>query len=208
MKGDFLNKKIILAGILATTVFLAGCDKPATTTDDVNTTDAPAVTETQNETNNTEATEGTEAANEPNEAAGQHEEQYGVNDAIEKFKTEFPNAQITSVSYDYDDRYQYDITGREQGMEHELKLDAKSGQTKVKSENEDDAFTAIDEKYLEKIDEMINKSLDEFASANGTDNMIAKEWELEFDDGVLEFKSEVVSGNKSTEYKYNVVNEF
>lgn len=204
-------KKILLAGVLATTVFLAGCDKPAATTDDVNVTEAPAVTETQAETNGTEGTEATEATentNEPNEAAAQHEEQYGVNDAIEKFKNEFPNAKIVSVSYDHDDRYQYDVTGMEQGMEHSLELDAKSGQTKVKSENEDDAINAIDDMYLEKIDEMINRSLDEFAKTNGTNNMIAKEWELEFDDGVLEFKSEVVSGNKSAEYKYDVVNEF
>lgn len=204
-------KKILLAGVLATTVFLAGCDKPAATTDDVNVTEAPAVTETQAETNGTEGTEATEATentNEPNEAAAQHEEQYGVSDAIEKFKTEFPNAQITSVSYDHDDTYQYDVTGMEQGMEHSLELDAKSGQTKVKSENEDDAINAIDDMYLEKIDEMINRSLDEFAKTNGTNNMIAKEWELEFDDGVLEFNSEVVSGNKSAEYKYDVVNEF
>lgn len=201
-----MNKKIILAGVLATTVFLAGCDKPATTTDDVNATNAPAVTESQAETN------ATEASNEANEAAAQHEEQYGVSDAIENFKKEFPNAKIVSVSYDFDERYQYKVKGMEQGMEqgmeHELELDAKSGQTQVKSEDENDPFTAIDEKYLEKIDEMINRSLDDFAKTNGTNNMIAKEWELEFDDGVLEFKSEVVSGNKSAEYKYDVVNEF
>lgn len=200
-----MNKKIILAGVLATTVFLAGCDKPANTNGNENVTDAPAVTESQAETNKTEATE---ASNETNEAAAQHEEQYGVNDAIENFKKEFPNAQIVSISYDFNDRFQYDVTGMEQGMEHELELDAKSGQTKVKSEKENDAFTAIDEKYLDKIDEMINRSLDDFAKTNGTENMIAKEWELEFDDGVLEFKSEVVSGNKSAEYKYDVVNEF
>lgn len=197
-----MNKKIILAGVLATTVFLAGCDKPATTTDNGNATNAPAVTESQAETN------ATEASNESNEAAAQHEEQYGVSDAIENFKKEFPNAQIVSISYDFNDRFQYDVTGMEQGMEHELELDAKSGQTQVKSEDENDPFTAIDEKYLEKIDEMINRSLDDFAKTNGTNNMIAKEWELEFDDGVLEFKSEVVSGNKSAEYKYDVVNEF
>lgn len=204
-------KKILLAGVLATTVFLAGCDKPAATTDDVNVTEAPAVTESQTENNDTEDTETTEATDntsEPNEAAAQHEEQYGVNDAIEKFKNEFPNAKIVSVSYDHDDRYQYDVTGMEQGTEHSLELDAKSGQTQVKSEDEDDAIEAIDDMYLEKIDEMINRSLDEFAKTNGTNNMIAKEWELEFDDGVLEFKSEVVSGNKSAEYKYDVVNEF
>lgn len=204
-------KKILLAGVLATTVFLAGCDKPAATTDDVNVTEAPAVTESQTENNDTEDTETTEATentNEPNEAAAQHEEQYGVSDAIEKFKNEFPNAKIVSVSYDHDDRYQYDVTGMEQGMEHSLELDAKSGQTQVKSEDEDDAINAIDDMYLEKIDEMINRSLDEFAKTNGTNNMIAKEWELEFDDEVLEFNSEVVSGNKSAEYKYDVVNEF
>lgn len=204
-------KKILLAGVLAATVFLAGCDKPAATTDDVNVTEAPAVTESQTENNDTEDTETTEATentNEPNEAAAQHEEQYGVNDAIEKFKNEFPNAKIVSVSYDHDDRYQYDVTGMEQGMEHSLELDAKSGQTQVKSEDEDDAINAIDDMYLEKIDEMINRSLDEFAKTNGTNNMIAKEWELEFDDEVLEFNSEVVSGNKSAEYKYDVVNEF
>lgn len=197
-----MNKKIILAGVLATTVFLAGCDKPAATTDNVNATNAPAVTESQAETN------ATEASNESNEAAAQHEEQYGVSDAIENFKKEFPNAKIVSVSYDFDERYQYKVKGMEQGMEHELELDAKSGQTQVKSEDEDDTFTAIDEKYLDKIDEMINRSLDDFAKTNDTKNMIAKEWELEFDDGVLEFHSEVVSGNKSVEYKYDVVNEF
>lgn len=200
-----MNKKIILAGVLATTVFLAGCDKPATTTDNGNATNAPAVTESQAETNKTEATE---ASNEANESAAQHEEQYGVSDAIENFNKEFPNAKIVSVSYDFDERYQYKVKGMEQGMEHELELDAKSGQTQVKSEDEDDAIKAIDEKYLEKIDEMINRSLDDFAKTNDTKNMIAKEWELEFDDGVLEFHSEVVSGNKSAEYKYDVVNEF
>lgn len=206
-----MNKKILIAGFLATTVFLAGCDKAPTTTDDIDTTKAPTVTESQAETkaSENETVQGeTETTNEPNDAADQHEEQYGVNDALEKFKQEFPNAKIVSVSYDHNDRYQYDITGMEQGMEHSLELDAKSGQTQVKSENEDDAINAIDEKYLAKIDEMINRSLDDFAKNNETQNMLAKEWELEFDDGVLQFKSEVVSGNKSAEYKYNVADEF
>lgn len=206
-----MNKKILIAGFLATTVFLAGCDKASTTTDGNNTTNAPTVTESQAETNasENETVQGeTETTNEPNDAAGQHEEQYGVNDALEKFKQEFPNAKIVSISYDHNDRYQYDVTGMEQGMEHSLELDAKSGQTQVKSENEDDVINAIDEKYLAKIDEMINRSLDDFAKNNETQNMLAKEWELEFDDGVLQFKSEVVSGNKSAEYKYNVADEF
>ena len=206
-----MNKKILIAGFLATTVFLAGCDKASTTTDDIDTTKAPTVTESQAETKASEnetAQEENKTTNEPNDAAGQHEEQYGVNDALEKFKQEFPNAKIVSVSYDHNDRYQYDITGMEQGMEHSLELDAKSGQTQVKSENEDDAINAIEDKYLEKIDEMINRSLDDFAKNNETQNMLAKEWELEFDDGVLQFKSEVVSGNKSAEYKYNVADEF
>lgn len=206
-----MNKKILIAGFLATTVFLAGCDKAPTTTDDIDTTKAPTVTESQAETkaSENETVQGeTETTNEPNDAAGQHEEQYGVNDALEKFKQEFPNAKIVSVSYDHNDRYQYDITGMEQGMEHSLELDAKSGETQVKSENEDDVINAIEDKYLEKIDEMINRSLDDFAKNNETQNMLAKEWELEFDDGVLQFKSEVVSGNKSAEYKYNVADEF
>lgn len=206
-----MNKKILIAGFLATTVFLAGCDKASTTTDDIDTTKAPTVTESQAETkaSENETVQGeTETTNEPNDAAGQHEEQYGVNDALEKFKQEFPNAKIVSVSYDHNDRYQYDVTGMEQGMEHSLELDAKSGETQVKSENEDDAINAIEDKYLEKIDEMINRSLDDFAKNNETQNMLAKEWELEFDDGVLQFKSEVVSGNKSAEYKYNVADEF
>lgn len=206
-----MNKKILIAGFLATTVFLAGCDKPSTTTDGNNTTKAPKVTESQAETkaSENETVQGeTETTNEPNDAAGQHEEQYGVNDALEKFKQEFPNAKIVSVSYDHNDRYQYDVTGMEEGMEHSLELDAKSGETQVKSENEDDAINAIEDKYLEKIDEMINRSLDDFAKNNETQNMLAKEWELEFDDGVLQFKSEVVSGNKSAEYKYNVADEF
>lgn len=206
-----MNKKILIAGFLATTVFLAGCDKAPTTTDDIDTTKAPTVTESQAETNasENETVQGeTETTNEPNDAAGQHEEQYGVNDALEKFKQEFPNAKIVSVSYDHNDRYQYDVTGMEQGMEHSLELDAKSGETQVKSENEDNAINAIEDKYLEKIDEMINRSLDDFAKNNETQNMLAKEWELEFDDGVLQFKSEVVSGNKSAEYKYNVADEF
>lgn len=206
-----MNKKILIAGFLATTVFLAGCDKAPTTTDDIDTTKAPTVTESQAETKASEnetVQEETETTNEPNDAAGQHEEQYGVNDALEKFKQEFPNAKIVSVSYDHNDRYQYDITGMEQGMEHSLELDAKSGETQVKSENEDDAINEIEDKYLEKIDEMINRSLDDFAKNNETQNMLAKEWELEFDDGVLQFKSEVVSGNKSAEYKYNVADEF
>lgn len=200
-----------MAGFLATTVFLAGCDKAPTTTDDIDTTKAPTVTESQAETeaSENEIVQGeTETTNEPNDAADQHEEQYGVNDALEKFKQEFPNAKIVSVSYDHNDRYQYDVTGMEQGMEHSLELDAKSGETQVKSENEDDAINAIEDKYLEKIDEMINRSLDDFAKNNETQNMLAKEWELEFDDGVLQFKSEVVSGNKSAEYKYNVADEF
>lgn len=206
-----MNKKILIAGFLATTVFLAGCDKASTTTDDIDTTKAPTVTESQAETkaSENETVQGeTETTNEPNDAADQHEEQYGVNDALEKFKQEFPNAKIVSVSYDHNDRYQYDVTGMEQGMEHSLELDAKSGETQVKSENEDDAINAIEDKYLEKIDEMINRSLDDFAKNNETQNMLAKEWELEFDDGVLQFKSEVVSGNKSAEYKYNVADEF
>lgn len=206
-----MNKKILIAGFLATTVFLAGCDKAPTTTDGNNTTKAPKVTESQAETkaSENETIQGeTETTNEPNDAAGQHEEQYGVNDALEKFKQEFPNAKIVSVSYDHNDRYQYDVTGMEEGMEHSLELDAKSGETQVKSENEDDAINAIEDKYLEKIDEMINRSLDDFAKNNETQNMLAKEWELEFDDGVLQFKSEVVSGNKSAEYKYNVADEF
>ena len=205
------KKKILLTGLLVTSVFLAGCDKAPTTTDDIDTTKAPEVTETQalTETSEGETTQvETESTQEPNDAAGQHEEQYGVNDALEKFKQEFPNAKIVSVSYDHNDRYQYDVTGMEEGMEHSLELDAKSGQTQVKSENEDDVINAIDEKYLAKIDEMINRSLDDFAKNNETQNMLAKEWELEFDDGVLQFKSEVVSGNKSAEYKYNVADEF
>lgn len=206
-----MNKKILIAGFLATTVFLAGCDKASTTTDDIDTTKAPTVTESQAETKASEnetAQEENKTTNEPNDAAGQHEEQYGVNDALEKFKQEFPNAKIVSVSYDHNDRYQYDITGMEEGMEHSLELDAKSGETQVKSENEDDAINAIEDKYLEKIDEMINRSLDDFAKNNESQNILAKEWELEFDDGVLQFKSEVVSGNKSAEYKYNVADEF
>lgn len=206
-----MNKKILIAGFLATTVFLAGCDKASTTTDDIDTTKAPTVTESQAETKASEnetAQEENKTTNDPNDAAGQHEEQYGVNDALEKFKQEFPNAKIVSVSYDHNDRYQYDITGMEEGMEHSLELDAKSGETQVKSENEDDAINAIEDKYLEKIDEMINRSLNDFAKNNETQNMLAKEWELEFDDGVLQFKSEVVSGNKSAEYKYNVADEF
>lgn len=205
------KKKILLTGILVTSVFLAGCDKAPTTTDDIDTTKAPTVTESQAETKASEnetVQEENKTTDEPNDAAGQHEEQYGVNDALEKFKQEFPNAKIVSVSYDHNDRYQYDVTGMEQGMEHSLELDAKSGETQVKSENEDDAINAIEDKYLEKIDEMINRSLDDFAKNNESQNMLAKEWELEFDDGVLQFKSEVVSGNKSAEYKYNVADEF
>ncbi|MDO5017735.1 MAG: PepSY domain-containing protein [Lagierella massiliensis] len=207
-------KKYILSGLLLSSLFLVGCNQVDNTVEEPSTSKATVSTEEKTETTEstqsqaTETQEATETIEEPNDAAKQHEEQYSYNDALSMFREQFPNSQIVSISYEFDEKYQYEVTGIEGNSKNQLKLDAKVGDYKFNSEDEDDLDKAIDDEYLDKISDMINRSLDDFAKEFNANNMLAKEWELEYDDQVLTFDVEVVLGNNSKEYKYNVVEDF
>ncbi|WP_300410570.1 PepSY domain-containing protein [Lagierella sp.] len=210
-------KKLLLGTLMIGSLLLVGCDQGNKPGENEAQPTHPTETLGPSETMPTDAEETKESTTEEtaeetssqtNDAAEQHDEQYGVNDAISMFKEQFPQGEITKLSYENDDRYQYEVVGREGNNEHSLELNAVNGETKVKTENEDDEVNPIDQQYLDRIDQMLNKALDDFATEFDAKNMLAKKWDLEYDDGKLEFKTEVVSGNKSKEYKFDVKEEF
>ncbi len=210
-------KKLLLGTLMIGSLLLVGCDQgnkpgenevqPTHPTETLGPSETMPTDEKETEETNTAETTA-ETSEQPNDAAKQHEEQYGVNDAISMFNEQFPQGEITKISYDNEDRYQYEVVGREGNDEHSLELNAVNGETNVKTENEDDSANPIDQQYLDKIDQMINKALDDFATEFNAQNMLAKEWDLEYDDGKLEFDSKVLSGSKTKEYKFDVEKEF
>lgn len=123
-----------------------------------------------------------------------------VKEAYNIFITEKPNTDLQKVELDYDnDVYYYKIEGHDGDKYHEMKIDAHTGEiTKLESENDDKEET-LDVKYLEKIDELVRKSIDD--SGEG---FISMEWDLDEDNGVAELEVEIEREGGEVEYTYNL----
>ena len=123
-----------------------------------------------------------------------------VEEAYNIFIEEKPNSDLEKVELDYDnDVYYYKIEGHDGDKRHEMKVDAHTGEvTKLESKNKD-RNEILDSKYLEKIDELVRKSIED--SGEG---FISMEWDLDEDDGIAELEVEIERQGGEIEYTYNL----
>ena len=123
-----------------------------------------------------------------------------VAEAYNIFIEEKPNSDLEKIELDYDnDVYYYKIEGHDGDKRHEMKVDAHTGEiTKLESKNKD-RNEILDAKYLEKIDELVRKSIED--SGEG---FISMEWDLDEDDGIAELEVEIERQGGEIEYTYNL----
>lgn len=123
-----------------------------------------------------------------------------VEEAYNIFIAEKPDSDLEKIELDYDnDLYYYKIEGHDGNNRHEMKVDAHSGEvTKLESKNKD-RNEILDVKYLEKIDDLVRRSIDD--AGEGFKYM---EWDLDEDDGIAELEVEIETENGETEYTYNL----
>lgn len=163
-----MNKKIIV--ILLAGLVLAGCSSQ----DDIG-------SQTQGQTEeigNVENTEGSDNAS--GAAASPSAVKVDLIEAVDTFKDEFPDSEITEIDIlNKDNAWVYDITGQDSANEYEMTLDAVTGE-KIYSNTEADED--LDDDQAINIDQVIStKDAEAIARANGVTYILRMS--LENEDG-------------------------
>ncbi len=123
-----------------------------------------------------------------------------VNDAYNKFIEENLDVNLEKIELDYDDNtYFYKIEGHDGDLYHEMKINAITGDITKDEEKDKDKEDILDLKYLNKIDEFVQKSLND--SGEG---FISMEWDLDIKDGIPELEVEIEREDGELEYTYNL----
>lgn len=122
-------------------------------------------------------------------------------EAFNNYMQEYPEAKVQKLQLDLDDgSYYYKIEGYDNENEYELKINPLDG-TMIKEErddrDDDDGEITVD--HVRKIDELLEKALEEAGS-----DYEVEEWNLEWEDNKIVFEIELISDADEIEYKYDV----
>ena len=126
-------------------------------------------------------------------------------DAFDIFMSMYAGAKVTEVKFETKkDKLQYKVEGYDDSNEYEIRIDGVTGEVikdktkKLDKKDKDDGI--ITREDIAKVNELIMKAMDR---AGG--NLKFKKWEVEEDDGILEFEIEFKNEkDKDVEYTYNL----
>ncbi len=162
---------------------LAACGDNAETTDTT-----PATNDTTTETSS--VTEDTGVVDNSTTAT---EDILSLEEVVDIYTGEYPNAQIQKVDYDKDSGdWTYEITGVSENLEYEVEINAVSGAIiKVDEDNvDDDAYLAFDTIITpEEAVEIAKTALAEEAA-------VLEGWELDVDDNRTKYDIEFEGSNR------------
>lgn len=123
-------------------------------------------------------------------------------DAYDIFKNKYPNAKVKELGLDKEDNsYVYEVEGIEKNKEYEIKINPSNGKI-IKSKEEytnDKLSDEIKKKDLANIPGLLKKAVEDVKTGYQL-----KDWNIELDDGIVEFEIEFISKGKEIEYKYNL----
>lgn len=192
-------KKMLLSS--STLLLLAACatetdqqpvptetEEPTEQVEDTNQTDETDVAEETEDTETDDAADTTETGDDMGPGIENREFEYSLDDAVQMFFDTFPEADgIDKVEFDVDDgRFEYEMDGFNVDTEFELTIDAETGEIlEQKSEADDDTETAINFDSIISPQEAMQIALDDAGAG------YAKEWELEVDDGRIEYDVDI-----------------
>lgn len=111
------------------------------------------------------------------------------------------DSKVEKIALEYDNNaYYYKVEGYDNTNEYELKIDAITGQI-IKEEQElnDKRNTEIRLSDLEKIDKLIDKSIEDYK-----DEFISVEWELSVKNNKLILEVDIEGNNGDIEYTYDL----
>lgn len=125
-------------------------------------------------------------------------------EVVDKAKEGYEDYELESISYDMDDGEYYEVTLFMDNNEVSMHVDPMTGEIiKKEEEMDDDTKTALDEKYLDNIQEHLDKAIED-ADADGNMHYI-DEWSLEMEDGRALLETEVFEKESKKEaYTYKI----
>lgn len=207
------KKKLIVASFLVLSLGLTACsdgevEDPPTETEENQDNEVKDETDNDNVEEDADKDMDEEVDSEDRETVRKGIDEYNevdltIEDAYAKFSEEKPNTDLQKLelSYDDEDGYIYKIEGND-GLNHqEMEIDAYTGDLKDVEEKEEDRDEEkiFDSKYIEKLDDLVNKSIDETK-----DKFKSVEWEVEMDDNVPTLTVAIDTEDGQVDYVYNL----
>lgn len=201
-----MNKKVLM--VMALSVALVGCQQKAEqTANKAAETANKAIEATNNAKNKVEEKVEEAKGEEKSDAvtAATHENiKVTPENAVDKFKSTYSDAQIETISLEDRDGkgYSYKIEGANSAKEFEVEVDPVSGDI-IKQEEKDasdnDGF--IDETLISKIKEFTTKAIEDA----GRDKYYNTAWDVSMDDGVAVIEIELKGHDTPVlKYQYNL----
>lgn len=125
-------------------------------------------------------------------------------EAVAKAKEEYKDYELESISYEKDEGDNYKVDLFKDTNEVSLYIDKNSiGISKEEEKTDDDTKTALDEKYLDNLEDYLNKALED-ANKDKKDHYIG-EWSLEKDDSRSKLDVEIYEKDSNKEaYSYKI----
>lgn len=207
------NKKLVLASFLVLSLGLTACsdgevDSPPTETEENQDNEVKDDVDNDNLDEDADKDMDQEVDSEDMETVRKGLDEYDevdltIQDAYAKFSEEKPNTDLEKLELNYDDEdgYIYKLEGND-GLNHQkMEIDAYTGDLRdVEEEEADrDEEKIFDSKYIEKLDELVEKSIDETK-----DKFKSVEWEVEMDDNIPKLTVEIDTEDGQVDYIYNL----
>ena len=204
-----LKKKWIITSYLVLAIGLTACSNDATVDEKTPVEDNANIGKETTETKDTEVNKeeavkpGTKAPKTTKEGnRGKYNEiKLSATEAYDTFLDKKVGSKVEKVELDYDNNmYYYKIEGSDDQSYYEMKIDAVTGKiVKEEKDNKDDVDAEISLDYVKKVDQFVQKSLDEDGA-----NIISLEWDLEMENGRPELEIEIQREDGEIEYTYDM----
>lgn len=205
-----LNKKWIITSYLVLAIGLTACSNDTTVDEKAPIEDNTGVDNQTKESKDTKIKTEEETVKPDDEAPkttkegnkGKYNEiKLSATEAYNTFLDKKIDSKVEKVELDYDaNLYYYKIEGSDDANYYEMKIDAVTGEiVKEEKDNKDDVDAEISLDYVKKVDEFVQKSLDEDGA-----NIISLEWDLEMENGRPELEIEIKREDGEIEYTYDV----
>ncbi|HLR21158.1 MAG TPA: PepSY domain-containing protein [Tissierellaceae bacterium] len=209
------KKRWILPLILVLALSLTACaDNPPEDENPIN-QEEDEVTDTNNQNNNQDNNDiENDEDNDDQDSLTQNNNEEDIRteyelgniskeDAYDAFVEEYPGIKVHKIEIDESDGdYFYKVKGYDGTKKYKIKMNMKDGAKSTEEENDNETEREeITKEHLEKIEELLAKTLDD-----ARDGYMIDEWELKSKDEGFIFEVEIIDENKDNEleYEYNL----
>ncbi|MDD7463705.1 MAG: PepSY domain-containing protein [Anaerococcus sp.] len=133
----------------------------------------------------------------------QSEAKLTAKETVDKAKAEYEGYELEGISYEADDGEYYKVKLFKDNQEVEVYVDNKTGEIiKKEEETDNDNRKALDEKYVEKLEDQLDLALED---AGKDKNYVVDEWSLEMDDGRALLEVNIYDqDNRKDAYDYKI----